>query len=127
MNILFIGDIVGRPGRQTVKELLPELKKKLSLGRLEQFRPWPSQPRVQIQRVAYLDGTLSFLSNRLQLRSALDQRSESGLEIQTRHRFPFASSLRDFFRRCPLHPGLPSERRRYPPYQRYFAVHLRDF
>lgn len=26
MNILFIGDIVGRPGRETVKKLLPELK-----------------------------------------------------------------------------------------------------
>ena len=27
MNILFIGDIVGRPGRETVKVLLPNLKK----------------------------------------------------------------------------------------------------
>lgn len=31
MNILFIGDIVGSPGRQAVKELLPELKKEYSL------------------------------------------------------------------------------------------------
>jgi len=30
MNILFIGDIVGRPGRETVKILLPELKKEFS-------------------------------------------------------------------------------------------------
>lgn len=31
MNILFIGDIVGRPGREAVKEFLPELKKELKL------------------------------------------------------------------------------------------------
>jgi len=31
MNILFIGDIVGRPGRDAVKQLLPGLKKKLGL------------------------------------------------------------------------------------------------
>ena len=31
MNILFIGDIVGRPGRQTVKTLLPQLKKEFCL------------------------------------------------------------------------------------------------
>jgi len=31
MNILFIGDIVGRPGRDAVKQLLPGLKKKHSL------------------------------------------------------------------------------------------------
>jgi len=29
MNILFIGDIFGRPGRDTVKKLLPEYRKKL--------------------------------------------------------------------------------------------------
>lgn len=29
MNILFIGDIFGRPGRSTVKKLLPEYKKKM--------------------------------------------------------------------------------------------------
>ncbi len=31
MNILFIGDIVGRPGRETVKVLLPDLKKEFAL------------------------------------------------------------------------------------------------
>lgn len=31
MNILFIGDIVGSPGRQSVKELLPGLKKEFNL------------------------------------------------------------------------------------------------
>jgi len=31
MNILFIGDIIGRPGRAAVKEILPELKKDLGL------------------------------------------------------------------------------------------------
>lgn len=31
MNILFIGDIVGKPGRETVKALLPGLKKEFSL------------------------------------------------------------------------------------------------
>ncbi|MBL7081701.1 MAG: TIGR00282 family metallophosphoesterase [Candidatus Omnitrophica bacterium] len=31
MNILFIGDIVGRPGRETVKGLLPSLKKEFAL------------------------------------------------------------------------------------------------
>ncbi len=31
MNILFIGDIIGRPGRQAVKEILPKLKKKYQL------------------------------------------------------------------------------------------------
>ncbi len=31
MNILFIGDIVGRPGRQTVKLLLPKLREEFSL------------------------------------------------------------------------------------------------
>lgn len=31
MNILFIGDIVGSPGRQAIKKLLPELKKEYSL------------------------------------------------------------------------------------------------
>jgi metallophosphoesterase (TIGR00282 family) len=31
MNILFIGDIVGKPGRQAVKSLLPELKIKYEL------------------------------------------------------------------------------------------------
>lgn len=31
MNILFIGDIVGRPGRDAVKTLLPRLKKELGL------------------------------------------------------------------------------------------------
>lgn len=31
MNILFIGDIVGSPGREAVKKLLPELKKEYSL------------------------------------------------------------------------------------------------
>ncbi len=31
MNILFIGDIVGKPGRQAVQSLLPELKKEYSL------------------------------------------------------------------------------------------------
>jgi len=30
MNILFIGDIVGKPGRETVKVLLPELKKEFA-------------------------------------------------------------------------------------------------
>jgi metallophosphoesterase (TIGR00282 family) len=30
MKILFIGDIIGRPGRDTVKEILPSLKKKYS-------------------------------------------------------------------------------------------------
>jgi len=32
MNILFIGDIVGSPGREAVKKLLPELKKEHTLG-----------------------------------------------------------------------------------------------
>jgi len=32
MNILFIGDIVGSPGREAVKKLLPELKKEYTLG-----------------------------------------------------------------------------------------------
>jgi len=32
MNILFIGDIVGSPGRQAIKELLPELKKEYRLA-----------------------------------------------------------------------------------------------
>lgn len=31
MNILFIGDIVGAPGREAVKELLPQLKKEYQL------------------------------------------------------------------------------------------------
>ena len=31
MNILFIGDIIGRPGRSVVKEILPNLKKELEL------------------------------------------------------------------------------------------------
>lgn len=31
MNILFIGDIVGSPGRKAIKELLPKLKKKHSI------------------------------------------------------------------------------------------------
>ena len=31
MNILFIGDIVGKPGRETVKELIPDLKKEFEL------------------------------------------------------------------------------------------------
>lgn len=31
MNILFIGDIVGRPGRNAVKQLLPRLKQELNL------------------------------------------------------------------------------------------------
>src|SRR5436190_1937698 len=31
MNILFIGDIFGRPGRDTVKKLLPEYRKKLRI------------------------------------------------------------------------------------------------
>lgn len=31
MNILFIGDIVGSPGRNAVKQLLPELKKEFNL------------------------------------------------------------------------------------------------
>lgn len=31
MNILFIGDIFGRPGRETVKKLLPEYRKKLDI------------------------------------------------------------------------------------------------
>lgn len=31
MNILFIGDIFGRPGRETVKKLLPEYRKKHSI------------------------------------------------------------------------------------------------
>ena len=31
MNILMIGDIVGRPGRRTVKELLPDLVKELQI------------------------------------------------------------------------------------------------
>ena len=31
MNILFIGDIVGRPGREAVKKILPDLRKKLDL------------------------------------------------------------------------------------------------
>lgn len=31
MNILFIGDIVGRPGREAVKQLLPGLKKEYNL------------------------------------------------------------------------------------------------
>jgi len=31
MNILFIGDVVGRPGREIVKKLLPELKKELAV------------------------------------------------------------------------------------------------
>ena len=29
MKILFLGDIVGKPGRKAVKEILPELVKKL--------------------------------------------------------------------------------------------------
>ncbi len=32
MNILFIGDIVGLPGREAVRKLLPELKKEFGLG-----------------------------------------------------------------------------------------------
>lgn len=31
MNILFIGDIFGRPGRETIKKLLPEYRKKLNI------------------------------------------------------------------------------------------------
>lgn len=31
MKILFIGDIVGRPGREAVKELLPGLKKEFAI------------------------------------------------------------------------------------------------
>ena len=31
MNILFIGDIFGRPGRETVKKILPEYRKKLDI------------------------------------------------------------------------------------------------
>lgn len=31
MNILFIGDIIGRPGRQSVKQILPDLKKELEI------------------------------------------------------------------------------------------------
>ena len=31
MNILFIGDIVGKPGRKMVKNLLPELKRKYNI------------------------------------------------------------------------------------------------
>jgi metallophosphoesterase (TIGR00282 family) len=31
MNILFIGDIIGRPGRSAVKEILPDLKKELDI------------------------------------------------------------------------------------------------
>lgn len=31
MNILFIGDIVGKPGRQVIKDVLPALKEKYSL------------------------------------------------------------------------------------------------
>ncbi len=31
MNILFVGDIVGRPGRHAVKELLPKLKEELKI------------------------------------------------------------------------------------------------
>lgn len=31
MNILFIGDVIGRPGRQAVKEILPKLKTKYQL------------------------------------------------------------------------------------------------
>lgn len=31
MNILFIGDIVGNPGREAIRKLLPELKKEFSL------------------------------------------------------------------------------------------------
>lgn len=31
MNILFIGDIIGRPGRAAVKEILPKLKEELEL------------------------------------------------------------------------------------------------
>lgn len=31
MNIIFIGDIVGRPGRNAVKQLLPDLKKELNI------------------------------------------------------------------------------------------------
>ncbi|MBI5145011.1 MAG: TIGR00282 family metallophosphoesterase [Candidatus Omnitrophica bacterium] len=31
MKVLFIGDIVGRPGREAIKKLLPELKKEYSL------------------------------------------------------------------------------------------------
>ncbi len=32
MNILFIGDIFGRPGRESVKKLLPEYRKKLDIN-----------------------------------------------------------------------------------------------
>lgn len=32
MNILFIGDIFGRPGRETVKKLLPHYRKKMDIG-----------------------------------------------------------------------------------------------
>ena len=32
MNILFIGDIFGRPGRETVKKLLPEYRKKYEIN-----------------------------------------------------------------------------------------------
>ncbi|MCK5357881.1 MAG: YmdB family metallophosphoesterase, partial [Elusimicrobiales bacterium] len=31
MNILFIGDIVGRIGRQTIKKIVPRLRKKHTL------------------------------------------------------------------------------------------------
>lgn len=31
MNILFIGDIFGRPGRETVKKILPDYRKKLNI------------------------------------------------------------------------------------------------
>lgn len=31
MNILFIGDIIGRPGRSAIKEILPDLKKELEI------------------------------------------------------------------------------------------------
>lgn len=31
MNILFIGDIIGRPGRSAVKQILPKLKKELEI------------------------------------------------------------------------------------------------
>ena len=31
MNILFIGDVVGKPGREAIKQLLPGLKKEYNL------------------------------------------------------------------------------------------------
>ena len=68
MNILFIGDIMGRCGRDAVFELLPEIKNEYSYPLVfmskKEMRQCAFRVIVYKNRIVFVDGVLKILCRR---------------------------------------------------------------